>query len=101
MILCLLYLPAVRLPTLLARACVSIAAATYHIYLFGGFAPRILDGLFGWTLPPGLQSGVAVASGVGLGLALFWAQRAGGRSIAVYLSQARLGRRDLRLMSRV
>ena len=52
-ILCLLYFPAVRLPAWLARACVAIAAATYHIYLFGGFAADSPDGLLGWSPPDG------------------------------------------------
>ena len=55
-ILCLLYVPAVPLPAWLARACVAIAAATYHIYLFGGFAADGLDGLLGWSLPTALSS---------------------------------------------
>ena len=54
-ILCLLYFPAVRLTGWLARACVAIAAATYHIYLFGSFAADGLDGLLGWSPPTALR----------------------------------------------
>jgi hypothetical protein len=98
-ILSLLYLPAVRLPGWLAHACVSIAAATYHIYLFGGFAPKLLDGVIGWSLPDAVHSIMAVVSGVGLGLALFWAQRAAGRAVAAWLPRLRASRLGQRQMS--
>ena len=101
MVLCLLYMPTVRLPTPLTRACVAIAAATYHIYLFGGFAPDLLDGLIGRPLPEALHSVIAVVSGVALGLSLFWAQRACGRVVAARLPQAWQSWRGARQRSRV
>ena len=100
-VLCLIYLPAIRLPAVLARACLAVAAATYHIYLFGGFAPDLLDGLIGRPLPEALHSVIAVVSGVALGLSLFWAQRACGRAVAARLPQAWQSWRGARQMSRV
>ncbi|MFO1049963.1 MAG: AMP-binding protein [Geminicoccaceae bacterium] len=100
-ILCLLYLPAVQLPAVLARACLAVAAATYHIYLFGGFAPDLLDGLIGLPRSRTLHAVLAVASGVALGLALFWVQRACGRLLAARLPRVWQGWRGHRQMSRV
>ena len=100
-VLCLLYVPTVRLPAPMARACVAIAAATYHIYLFGGFAPKMLDGLLGRPLPEALHATMAVVSGVALGLALFWAQRAIARAVAAHLPPLWASWRSQRQMSRV
>ena len=100
-ILCLLYIPAVRLPAVMARACLAVAAATYHIYLFGGFAPDLLDGLIGRPLPDTLHAAMAIASGVVLGLVLFRLQRGSLRIVATHLSPAWAGWRRPREMSRV
>jgi hypothetical protein len=88
-ILALLYLPTVRLPGWSARACILVAAATYHIYLFGGFAPELLDGVIGWSLPAAAHALMAVMGGIGLGLALFWGQRTIGRAGTAWLSPLR------------
>ena len=100
-VLCLLYVPSLRLPAPLARACVAIAAATYHIYLFGGFAPKLVDGLLGRPLSEPWHATMAVVSGVGLGLALFWAQRSIARAAATHLPPLRASWRSQRQMSRV
>ena len=100
-VLCLLYMPTVRLPTPLTRACVAIAAATYHIYLFGGFAPKMLGEPLGLPQSEALHTTMAVVSGIALGLALFWAQRAIARAVAAHLPPLWASWRSQRQMSRV
>ncbi len=98
-ILALLYLPAVRVPAWLARTLVSIAAATFHIYLFHGFVPELVAGLLDRPLPPGLAPVLAIVGGIGLGILVYRAQRALGRMAAAHLPHLRVMSRGQRQMS--
>jgi hypothetical protein len=86
-------------PAWLARTLVSIAAATFHIYLFHGFAPKILADLLDRPLPPGLSPVLAIVGGVGLGILVYRVQRALGRVAAAHLPHLRIMSRGQRQMS--
>lgn len=72
----LLYVPALRLPGPLVRAIVTVAQATFFIYLTHRWVPEGLMPLFLPGLTGPLADLVAILGGIGLGIALAAGQRA-------------------------
>ncbi len=71
----LLYLPHMSLSRWLLRPVLSVAGASYLIYLTHRFVPNLLLAPFAGDLPAWLFSALSMSGGVALGLAAFALQR--------------------------
>ncbi len=105
----LLYLPRVRLPALLATVLVSIAAASYHIYLLHRIVPEALfDTSNPATFTAPLPVAISIGSGLLIGIIAYQLQRRillghhlwrGLRQFGRQLRRVLSGRRGARLGS--
>ena len=75
-VLALVHLPALPLPRRLFRWLMPVAAASYHIYLFHRLVPDVMMApLHGTGIAPAFFHGTAIAGGLALGLAVWFAQQ--------------------------